>query len=239
MIGKRNTTFLKTVAVLVCLAFTTVGFAANPNSARIIPSGKVSIIKDGRVVSQFSQEAPLPEGSLIRCEGKCAVKLGDVYMVADPGTEFAVESTATGHSLNVQQGTIYYSMTESSRPITFNTPAGNATTGEIALSDSDLKGYVRVAGNKTEVGVIGGGTMTLETESGEMTVVSGKKITMTAAEHQKTVAATGKSGGMSKRTQYILGAVGAGVAVAGGIALASSGGGGSSSSSSSGSPAAP
>jgi len=239
MIGKRNTTFLKTLAILVCLAFTTVGFAANPNSARIIPSGKVSIIKDGTVVSQFSQEAPLPEGALLRCEGKCAVKLGDVYMVADPGTVFSVESTATGHSLNVQQGTLYYSMTESSRPITFNTPAGNATTSDVALNDSELKGFVHVAGNKTDVGVIGGGTMTLETESGELTVASGKKVTMTAAEHEKAVAATGASGGMSKRTQYILGAVGAGVAVAGGIALASSGGGGSSSSSSSGSPAAP
>jgi hypothetical protein len=238
MIGKRNTTFLKTSAVLVCLIFTTSGFAAYPSSARIIPSGKVSIIKDGTVVSQFSQEAPLPEGSLLRCEGKCAIKLGDVYMVADPGTVFSVESTATGHSLYVQQGTMYYSMTESSRPISFNTPAGNATTGEIALNDSDLKGYVRVAGNKSEVGVIGGGTMTLETESGELTVASGKKITMTAAEHQKAVATTNASGGMSKKTQYIIGAVAAGVAVAGGIALASSGGGGGSSSSG-GSPAAP
>ena len=61
MFGKCNTTFLKTGAILVCLAFTTVGFAANPNSARIIPTGKVSIIKDGEVVSEFSQEAPLPE----------------------------------------------------------------------------------------------------------------------------------------------------------------------------------
>jgi hypothetical protein len=163
-------------------------------------------------------------------------------MVADPGTEFAVESTPAGHTLYVQQGTVYYSMTESSRPISFNTPAGNATTSDVALNDSELKGFVHVAGNKTDVGVIGGGTMTLETESGELTVASGKKVTMTAAEHEKAVAATGASGGMSKRTQYILGAVGAGVAVAGGIALASSGGGGSSSSSSSsssGSPAAP
>ena len=70
MIAKRKTQFLKTLAVFVCLAFTTSGFAAYPNSARIIPSGKVSIIKDGAVVSEFSQEAPLPEGSLLRCEGK-------------------------------------------------------------------------------------------------------------------------------------------------------------------------
>jgi hypothetical protein len=85
--------------------------------------------------------------------------------------------------------------------------------------------------------------MTLETESGMRTVVTGKKITMTLAEPETAVAATSgsESGGMSKRTQYILGAVAAGVIVAGGIALTSSGGSGSgsSSSSSSGSPAAP
>ena len=242
MFGKCNTTFLKTGAILVCLAFTTVGFAANPNSARIIPTGKVSIIKDGEVVSEFSQEAPLPEGYLLRCEGKCAVKLDDVYMVADSGTEFSVESTAAGHTLYVQQGTVYYSMTESSRPMTFITPAGNATTGDVALNNSELKGFVRVAENKTEVGVIGGGYMTLETESGELIVVEGKKITMTAAEPETAVAApieTG-SGGMSKRMQYALGAVAAGVVVVGGIALAGSGGGGGSSGGGGGgSPAAP
>ncbi|MGD9055868.1 MAG: hypothetical protein PVF38_06990 [Desulfobacterales bacterium] len=89
------------------------------------------------------------------------------------------------------------------------------------------------------MGVIGGSTMTLETESGQLTVVTGKKITMTLAEPETAVAATSgsESGGMSKRTQYILGAIAAGVIVAGGIALAGSGGSGSSSSS--GSPAAP
>ena len=193
MLGKRNTTFLKTVAILVSLVFTTVGFAANSNSARIIPLGKVSIIKDGEVVSEFTQESPLPEGYLLRCEEECSVKLGDVYMVADSGTEFSVESTEAGHTLYVQQGTVYYSMTASSRPMTFITPAGNATTGDVALNDSELKGFVLVAGNKTEVGVIGGGNMTLETESGELTVVEGKKITMVRGEPETAFTETSGS----------------------------------------------
>jgi hypothetical protein len=245
MLGKRNTTFLKTVAILVCLAFTIVGFAANAYSARIIPTGKVFIIKDGEVVSEFTQEAPLPEGYLLRCEGKCAVKLDDVYMVVEPNTVFSVDSTATGHSLTVLEGTVFYSMTEDSRPITFNTPAGDARTSDISLSDSELSGYVRVVENKSEVGVIRGGVMTLETKSGDLVVGSGENITMTSKEPEKVVAApieTGK-GGMSKRTQYTLGAVGAGIVILGGIALGAGGGGGGSSGGGGGgdggSPAAP
>ncbi|GAG49846.1 unnamed protein product, partial [marine sediment metagenome] len=86
MFGKRKKTFmLKAWVVFVSFAFATAGFAA-----RIIPTGKVSIIKDGKVIGEFSQEAPFPEGSLLRCEEKCAVKLDDVYMVAEPDTVFSV-----------------------------------------------------------------------------------------------------------------------------------------------------
>jgi hypothetical protein len=60
--------------VLLSLAVTATGFSANAGSARIIPSGTVSVIENGQVVSQFSQETPLPEGSLLRCEDKCSIK---------------------------------------------------------------------------------------------------------------------------------------------------------------------
>ena len=56
MFGKRKKAFiLKAWAVFVALAFATSGLAA-----RIVPSGTVSIIKDGNVIGEFSQEAPLP-----------------------------------------------------------------------------------------------------------------------------------------------------------------------------------
>jgi hypothetical protein len=73
----KNTLILKVLVVFVSVAMATAGFAAGANSGRIIPTGNVSIIEDGKVVGQFSQEAPLPEGALLRCEAKCSIKLDD------------------------------------------------------------------------------------------------------------------------------------------------------------------
>ena len=232
MLGKRKKTLMmKVFVVFVSFAFATAGFAA-----RIIPTGKVSIIKDGKVIGEFSQEAPLPEGAILRCEAKCAIQLDDVYMVAEPGTVFSISTMADRHDVLVQQGTLYYSLNESSRPLQFDTPAGNATTGDLSMTDGELRGYVRVVGNETEIGVIGGGSMMVETGSGEMMITSGKKVSMTLTDPGTSVAAAGEQEGMSKNTKIALGVVGAAVVIGGGIALASSGGGGGGGS---GSPAAP
>jgi hypothetical protein len=233
MLAKRKKTLMmKVFVVFVSFTFATTGFAA-----RIIPTGNVSIIEDGKVVGQFSQEGPLREGALLRCEAKCSIKLDDVYMVAEPGTVFSVSSTANQHELLVQEGTVYYSATESTRPIKFNTPAGNATTSDLNVTDGELRGYVRVSGNETEIGVIGGGSMMLETDSGEVAITSGRQLTMALTGSGTSVAATsGKGEGLTTNQKYALGFVGAAIAAGGIIALASSS---SSSNGSSGSPAGP
>jgi len=222
MLSKRKRTLMmKVFVVFLSFAFVSAGFAA-----RIVPTGTVSIIKDGKVVGQFSQEAPLPEGALLRCEAQCAVQLDDVYMVAEPNTVFSISPMADRHDVLVQKGTIYYSLNESSRPLHFDTPAGNATTGDLTMTEGELRGYVRVAGNETEIGVIGGGSMTVATGSEEVPVTSGKKVTMTLADSGKTANAAGGQDGMSRNTKIALGVIGAAV-VAGGIyAISSSGGGG-------------
>jgi len=103
---------LKLVIVIASFAFTAVGFSANANSARIIPKGTVSVIKDGKVVSEFTQEAPLPEGSLLKCQGQCTVRMNDAYMVAESDTVFSVSQTANSNELFVQEGTVYFSVNE-------------------------------------------------------------------------------------------------------------------------------
>jgi len=222
MLSKRKKTLMmKVFVVFLSFVFVSAGFAA-----RIVPTGTVSIIKDGKVVGQFSQEAPLPEGALLRCEAQCAVQLDDVYMVAEPDTVFSISPMADRHDVLVQQGTVYYSLNESSRPLHFDTPAGSATTGDLTMTESELRGYVRVVGNDTEIGVIGGGTMTVATGSEVVPITSGKKITMTLADSGKPANAAGGQEGMSRNTKIALGVVGAAV-VAGGIyAISSSGGGG-------------
>jgi hypothetical protein len=209
-------------------------------AARIVPTGKVSIIKDGKVIGEFSQEAPLPEGALLRCEAKCAIQLDDVYMVAEPDTVFSVSPMADRHDVLVQKGTVYYSLNESSRPLHFDTPAGNASTGDLTMTEGELRGYVRVVGNETEIGVIGGGSMTVATGSEEVPVTSGKKVTMTLADSGKTVNAAGGQDGMSRNTKIALGVVGGAIALGAGIYLVTKdGGGGGGGGGNGGSPAAP
>ena len=209
MFGKRKKTLtLKVFVVLLSLAMTTAAF-----SARITPSGKVVMMKDGNVIGEFSNEAPLPEGVLLKCEGQCSVKLDDVYMVVEQGTVFSVQPMAASNELFVQEGTVYYSLSESSRPLHLKTPAGNATTGDLSLSENELRGYVRVSENKTEIGVIGGGTMMVETASGEMAVAPGKQVNI--AMVNQDVSAGGSEGGSSSIRNIALYAAEAAVLVGG------------------------
>jgi hypothetical protein len=231
---RRKTLMMKSFVVFLSFVFVSAGFAA-----RIVPSGKVSIIKDGKVIGEFSQEAPLPEGALLRCEAKCAIQMDDVYMVAEPGTVFSISPMADRHDVLVQQGTVYYSLNESSRPLHFDTPAGKASTGDLTMTDGELRGYVRVVGNETEIGVIGGGSMTVATGSGEMMITSGKKVTMSLAEPGIAADSAGsqEQESLSRNTKIALGVVGAAVVIGGIALLASSGGGGGGGGG--GSPAAP
>jgi hypothetical protein len=240
MFGKRKKTLtLKVFVTLLSFALATVGFAANGGLARIIPSGKVSIIKEGKVVGQFSNEAPLPEGALLKCEGKCSVKLDDAYLVVEGDTVFSITSTADRHELFVHDGTVYYSLSESSRPLHFVTRAGDASTGNLKLADSEVRGYVRAFGNKTEIGVIGGGTIMIQTASGEMAVTPGKQVTIAAAGTETPGAAAAESGGLTRNQKIALGAAGAAILAGGAIAFAVSGGSSGGSGGGGGSPAAP
>jgi hypothetical protein len=209
----KHSLALKLVILIASFAFTAVGFSANANSARIIPKGTVSVIKDGKVVGEFTQEAPLPEGSLLRCEGQCTVRLGDAYLVAEPDTVFSVSQTANSNELLVQEGTVYFSVNESSRPLHFNTPAGVVTTRQTSLTDGELRGYVRVSGNEAEVGVIGGGTMIVDTPNGEMAILPGKQVTLALVDPGTSTSAA--AGGSSLATDVALGVVGTAVIVGG------------------------
>lgn len=206
---------LKVFIMIVSFAFATVGFSANADSARIIPKGTVSVIKDGKTVGEFTKEAPLPEGSLLRCEGQCTVRMNDVYMVAEPDTVFSVSPMANSNELLVQEGTVYFSINETSRPLQFNTPAGVVTTRQASLTDGELRGYVRVSGNEAEVGVIGGGSMIVDTPNGEMALLPGKQVTLALVDPGTSVSGAAGAGTYSLVTNVVLGVVGTAVIVGG------------------------
>ena len=205
---------LRVVIVIASFVFVAVGFSANPNSARIIPNGTVSVIKDGKVVGEFTQEAPLLVGSLLKCDGQCAVRMNDTYMVTEPDTVFSISPMANNNELLVQEGTVYFSINESSRPLQFYTPPGVVATRQASVTDGELKGYVRVSGNEAEVGVIEGGTMIVDTPNGEMALLPGKQVTLALVD-SGTPAYAGAGEGSSLERDVALGVVGTAVIVGG------------------------
>lgn len=227
---RKKTFKLKAFVVLLTLAVVTAGYAASTDSARVIPTRKVYIIRDGQIVGEFSNESPLPEGSLLRCDEKCSVKMDDAYMVVESGTEFSVTPAAESTALYVKTGTVYFAINESTRPIQITTPSGDAATGDLTMTDSELRGYVRVTGNETEIGVIGGGIMMVETASGEMAVNAGNAITIASSGSESSGAAAAEAGGLSRNQKIALGAGTAAVVTAGGIVLGASAGSGGGSS---------
>jgi hypothetical protein len=160
-------------------------------------------------------------------------------MVVDPGTEFSVTPGANSTALYVKTGTVYFAITESSNPIQITTPSGDATTGDLTMTDEELRGYVSVSGNETEIGVIGGGTMMVETTSGEMAVTPGNAVTIAAIGPETTGTAAGEPEGFTRNQWIGIGVASAVLLTAGIIALSSSGGGGGSGSSRGGSPVLP
>ena len=150
---------------------------------------------------------------------------------------------------SIKEGTLYFAVSDMSRSLNFVTPPGNLAVLDILLNaatgSQQLKGYVAVKKNGSELGVIEGGSMIVSTHKGETMLKSGQRLILaqadldvgapeeTEASEEKEVEEQPESkvekeekGGMSKNTKIIVGVVAA-AAVAGGLgALAGGGGGG-------------
>ena len=204
---------------------------------RIYPTNKVTLYRGDKVVGVYTKEAPLPEGSVISADGRCAVKLDDLYLVGEDQSVFSINTSGRQRNLFVKEGTIYFKTSAMKRDFAFITPDGPINVQRIRLNaafgDGSIKGYVTVAKNQSELGVAEGGSMDVFTDNGLMTIQSGKKIILSQAdmgiglpEEEKPAAQKPPESepGMSRHKKIAYGALGA-VAIAG-IALGLGGGGG-------------
>jgi hypothetical protein len=242
----RNKSGLKILAIGLSFALALPGFSSELKSARIYPTGKITIYSGNQRVGEFNKEAPFPDGFLIATDGRCGVKMEDIYLVAEDKSLFSVATAANLRELLIKEGTVYFAVSKMSHSLNFFTPSGNLAVLDILLNaatDSpQLKGYVAVKQNGSELGVIEGGSMIVSTQQGEMMIKSGQRLILaqadldvgapeeieTSDETEGKEEKEGKEGktGMSKNRKIILGAIGV-VAVAAGVgALAGGGGGG-------------
>lgn len=240
---------VKFLAIGLSFALALPGFSTELKSARIYPTGKITIYSGNQRVGEFSKEAPFPEGFLIAADGKCGVKMEDIYLVAEDKSLFSVATSANLRKLLIKEGTIYFAVSDMSRSLNFITPFGTIAVLDILLraaTDSPkLKGYVSVKPNGSEIGVIEGGSLIVSTEQGEMMIESGKQLTLAQADmdvgapeekeasDEKEVKEeiegkeeTEKKPGMSRNQKIIVGAIGVAAVAAGVGAFAGGGGGG-------------
>ncbi len=254
----RNKLGLKLLAIGLSLALAIPGFSSKLKSARIYPTGKITIYDGGQRVGEFKKEAPFPEGYLIAADGKCGVRMDDIYLVAEDGSLFSVSTSTNLRKLLIKEGIVYFAVSKMSHSLSFITPFGNLAVLDILINAAvgspklpKLKGYVSVKENVSKVGIIEGGSMIVSSQQGEMMLEPGQQLIFAQADmdvgapeelessdedEAKAEEATErekvdmeKKAGLSKNTKIVLGAVGGAVVIGGIGALAAGGGGGGSS----------
>ncbi|MBC2710752.1 MAG: hypothetical protein HGJ94_07055 [Desulfosarcina sp.] len=226
---------IKTVVSLLTFLMVSQGVAALAGSDRIFPTNKVTLYRCDKIVGVYTKEAPLPEGSIISTDGRCAVKLDDLYLVGEDQSVFSINTSGRQRNLFIKKGIVYFKTSEMRRAFSFITPNGQISVQRIRLNaasgDQSIKGYVAVTENQSELGVAEGGSMDVFTDQGLMTIQSGKKIILSQADMdiglpdiEEPVAQQPPEPkpGMSTGKKIAYGALG--VAAVAGIALGLSGG---------------
>ena len=228
---------IRMVVFLLTFLMASQGVAVLADSDRIYPTKKVTLYRGDKIVGVYTKEAPLPEGSIISADGRCAIKLDDLYLVGEDQSVFSINTAGRQRNLFVKEGTVYFKTSAMKRAFAFITPDGPISVQRIRLNaafgDGSIKGYVAVTENQSELGVSEGGSMDVFTDNGLMTIESGKKIILSQAdmdiglpEDEKPAAQQPPEPkpGMSTGKKVAFGAIG--VAAIAGIALGLGGGGG-------------
>ncbi len=176
----------KLMAWTVIFTFSFAGVTPAFSGARIIPDGKVKVFEGQKLVQELKQEAPFPEGALLTTEGKCGVRLEDFYLVANDGCTFGVVDGVSQINLRVDNGLLYFAITQQTGKVAFLTPAGVMTTRQVRLNAAAnggvLKGYLDVSNSQVQLGVLEGGTMVVSTDKGDQEIRSGKQFTLALAD---------------------------------------------------------
>ncbi len=172
------------------------------SGARVIPQGKVSLLEEGKEVTQFQSELPLPEGTLMLCKGICLVQTQSVQLVAQDQAVFALTEGKSRWDLTVKSGQIDFTIRPDGKPISFHTPHDSIPMERAIMPASGtamLKGSIQVSANESLLS-IHEGTMQVMSPDGTMLVEPGQGLRLAAAG---TTAAGAKSGSTETDTLTI------------------------------------
>jgi hypothetical protein len=200
--------------------------------ARVIPQGKVSLLEEGKEATQFQSELPLPEGTLMLCNGNCLVQTQNLQLVAQDRAVFALAEGKARWDLTVKSGQVDFAMRADAKPISFHTP-NDTIQMERAIVPASGAGMVRgsIKVSETEsVLSMQEGALQVMSPDGTVLIQPGQGIRLAAAPATTGatagVAGSGETlyGGLTVTTWALIG-LGVAAAIAIPVALSSGGGG--------------
>ncbi len=182
---RKRSLLAQAMVVIAFLCFTAPCFAAGPFAGRILPTNKVSFYTDGKKVGQYTAEAPLPWDTIVKCEGRTAVRMEQLYVVFEDGSSFVVSKGENGETLDLKSGTAYFALKTLPEGLTFGVPQANVATESMVLNvdtgDQLLRGYVKAGKEESELGVLEGGRLTVRTGEDTQTIMPGQRIILAQA----------------------------------------------------------
>ena len=183
---RKRGTWIKTLSLWIAVFMVGQSVTVLAGVDRIYPTGKATLWRGDQQIGVYTQEAPLPEGSIISTDGRCAIRLDDLYLVAEDQSVFSISTTGRQRHLFVKQGVIYFKTSAIKNALAFITPNGQFSVHQIRLNaafgEASLKGYVSVTEKESELGVAEGGAMDVFTDDGLTTLEAGNKIILAQAD---------------------------------------------------------
>jgi len=152
--------------------------------ARVIPQGTVSLLADGKEVSQFQSEMPLPEGSLMLCNGNCLVQTQNIQLVAQDRAVFALAESKARWDLTVKSGQVDFAMRTGAKPISFHTPHDTVQAEQAILPASGtamVRGSIIVT-EKESVVAVQEGALQMMSSDGTLLAQPGQSIRLVAQD---------------------------------------------------------
>lgn len=196
------------------------------SAGRIIPNGKVGIISEGREVGQIKSEAPIPEGSLMMCDGNCVMQAHGLQLVAQDKSVFAVTEGGERFDVMVKNGRIDFGVKADSKSLAFHTPTDVIQVQQVivpASSEGLVRGSVMVTDKGTELAV-SEGMLKVAYNGTQQVVQPGQPIVLAQAGAATGAATTTTTTGLSTTAMVVGGSIAA-VGLGAGIAAGTSGGG--------------
>ena len=195
-----NHSVLRTLVVLLAMLLVVQPvFSWAGSGARIIPHGNVSLLEEGKAVSQFQSELPLPEGTLMLCHGDCLVQTQSLQLVAYDQATFALAEGKGRWDLTVKSGQLDFALQPDAKPISFHTPHDTLQTDGAILSASGaamVRGSLKVTETESIL-TMQEGTLQVMSPDGVVLIEPGQGLRLAQGKTTAPVAATpaAKAGG--------------------------------------------